>query len=87
MVGFCHGGNLPESHDENDDDNDDKDEKDCEGMFIKIMIMIMTKSHNGGNMSLIGEVGFCHRHIPTIDNHNDEVGFRGMVGKVGFMKV
>ena len=34
----------------------------------------MTKSHHGGNMSLIGEVGFCHRHIPTIDNYDDEVG-------------
>ena len=21
MVGFCHGGNLPESHDDNDDDD------------------------------------------------------------------
>ena len=32
----------------------------------------MTKSHHGGNMSLIGEVGICHRHIPTIDNYDDD---------------
>ena len=49
--------------------------------IIMIIIMMafrqiphMTKSHHGGNMSLIGEVGFCHRHIPTIDNYDDEVG-------------
>ena len=49
-------------------------------MMMMMMMMMafrqiphMTKSHHGGNMSLIGEVGFCHRHIPTIDNY-DEVG-------------
>ena len=27
MVGFCHGGNMPEGHDcDNDDDNDDDDD-------------------------------------------------------------
>ena len=47
---------------------------------LVIIIMVfrqiphMTKSHHGGNMSLIGEVGFCHRHIPTSDNYDDEVG-------------
>ena len=53
-------------------------------MMLTIMIMMimirmvtqqiphMTKSHHGGNMSLIGEVGFCHRHIPTIDNYDDD---------------
>ena len=63
-------------------------------MMIMMMIMMafrqiptMTKSHHGGNMSLIGEVGFCHRHIPTIDNHNDEVGFGGMVDQLRFVKV
>ena len=25
MVGFCHGGNLPASHDDDDDDDDDDD--------------------------------------------------------------
>ena len=46
------------------------------GNFIIIIInggnMLMTKSHHGGNLSLRGEVGFCHRHIPTIDNYNDD---------------
>ena len=60
-------------------------------MLVKIMafrqIPTMTKSHHGGNMSLIGEVGFCHRHIPTIDNHNDEVGLGGMVDQLRFVKV
>ena len=47
-------------------------------IIIIIIIMVtqqiphMTKSHHGGNMSLIGEVGFCHRHIPTIDNYDDD---------------
>ena len=53
-------------------------------MRVKMMMMTMsiivvtqqiphtTKSHHGGNMSLIGEVGFCHRHIPTIDNYDDD---------------
>ena len=50
-----------------------------EVMMMKMMMAFrqiphMTKSHHGGNMSLIGEVGFCHRHIPTIDNYDDEVG-------------
>ena len=57
-------------------------------MMIVVMVMMMmvtqqiphmTKSHHGGNMSLIGEVGFCHRHIPTIDNYDDEVGLGGFV--------
>ena len=61
MVGFCHVRNLQESYDDNDDE-----------AFRQIPHM--TKSHHGGNMSLIGEVGFCHRHIPTIDNYDDEVG-------------
>ena len=49
-------------------------------IIIEMMMMAfrqiphMKKSHHGGNMSLIGEVGFCHRHIPTIDNYDDEVG-------------
>ena len=41
-------------------------------MMVTQQIPTMTKSHHGGNMSLRGEVGFCHRHIPTIDNHNDD---------------
>ena len=28
MVGFCHVGNLPESHDDDDDDDDDDDADD-----------------------------------------------------------
>ena len=32
----------------------------------------MTKSHHGGNMSLIGEVGFCHRHIYDDDDDADD---------------
>ena len=36
-------------------------------------IPTMTKSHHGGNLSLMAMVGFCHQHIPTIDNYNDEV--------------
>ena len=43
-------------------------------IMVTQQIPHMTKSHHGGNMSLIGEVGFCHRHIPTIDNYDDEVG-------------
>ena len=48
-------------------------------MIMMMMTMVtqqiphMTKSHHGGNMSLIGEVGFCHRHIPTIDNYDDDL--------------
>ena len=33
MVGFCHGGNLPASHDDDDDDDDDEEEEeddDCQ---------------------------------------------------------
>ena len=41
-------------------------------MTVTQQIPHMTKSHHGGNMSLIGEVGFCHRHIPTIDNFDDD---------------
>ena len=64
-------------------------------MTMKMMMMMMmafrqiptmTKSHHGGNMSLIGEVGFCHRHIPTIDNYNDEVMLGGIVGQLGSVK-
>ena len=47
----------------------------------------MTKSHHSGSMSLIGEVGFRHRHISTIDNYTDGVGLRGLVGQLGFVKV
>ena len=50
-------------------------------------IPTMTKSHHGGNMSLRGEVGFCHRHIPTIDNYNDEVRLASIVGQLGSVKV
>ena len=56
-------------------------------MVVTQQIPHMTKSHHGGNMSLIGEVGFCHRHIPTIDNHNDEVRLGGMVDQLRFVKV
>ena len=28
MVGFCHGGNVPISHDDDDDDDDDYDDDD-----------------------------------------------------------
>ena len=28
MVGFCHGGNMPASHDGDDDDDDDEDDDD-----------------------------------------------------------
>ena len=31
MVGFRHGGNLPESHDDADDDEDEDDSDDKEG--------------------------------------------------------
>ena len=61
-------------------------------MMMTMMMMAfrqiptMTKSHHGGNMSLIGEVGFCHRHIPTIDNYNDEVMLGGIVGQLGSVK-
>ena len=41
-------------------------------MVVTQQIPTMTKSHHGGNMSLRGVVGFCHRHIPTIDNYDDE---------------
>ena len=43
-------------------------------VMVTQQIPTMTKSHHGGNMSLIGEVGFCHWHIPTIDIYDDEVG-------------
>ena len=60
-------------------------------MMVPQQIPTMTKSHHGGNMSLIGEVGFCHRHIPTIDKYNDEyndeVGLGGIVDKLEFLKV
>ena len=36
-------------------------------------------------MSLRGEGGFCHRHIPTIDNYNDEVMLGGIVGQLGYV--
>ena len=62
-------------------------------MMIVMMMMMafrqiptMTRYHHGGNMSLIGKVGFCHRHIPTIDNYNDEVRLRGMVDQLRFVK-
>ena len=37
MVAFCHGGNMPASHDDDDDDdgNDDDDDDDTT-MVIKI---------------------------------------------------
>ena len=37
-------------------------------------IPTMTKSHHGGNLSLMAMVGFCHQHIPTMVIHNDEAG-------------
>ena len=52
-------------------------------MTIMIMTMMMmafrqiptmTKSHHGGNLSLMAMVGFCHQHIPTMVIHNDEAG-------------
>ena len=55
-------------------------------MMVPQQIPTMTKFHHGGNMSLIGEVGFCHRHIPTIDNYNDEVMLGGIVGQLGSVK-
>ena len=62
-------------------------------VFLRIIMVwafrqipTMTKSHHGGNMSLIGEVGFCHRHIPTIDNYNDEVRLGDMVDQLRFLK-
>ena len=42
-------------------------------MMVTQQIPTMTKSHHGGNLSLMGMVGFRHQHIPTIDNNNDEV--------------
>ena len=33
MVGFCHGGNLPESHDDDDDHNDGDDDDDYNDDF------------------------------------------------------
>ena len=52
-------------------------------MILKMVMMIimafrqiptMTKSHHGGNLSLMAMVGFCHQHIPTMVIHNDEAG-------------
>ena len=43
-----------------------------ESFIIIIIIMAfrqiptMTKSHHGGNLSLMAMVGFCHQHIPTM---------------------
>ena len=41
MVGFCHGGNLPASHDDDDDDDDDEhhydDDDDDETSFSKLL--------------------------------------------------
>ena len=42
-------------------------------MMVTQQIPTMTKSHHCGNLSLMAMVGFCHQHIPTIDNYNDEV--------------
>ena len=44
-------------------------------MMIMTMVMMMmafrqiptmTKSHHGGNLSLMAMAGFCHQHIPTM---------------------
>ena len=45
-------------------------------LMIKVSqhIPIITKSHHGGNMSVMDIVGFFHRRIPTIDNDNDDIG-------------
>ena len=49
MVGFCHGGDLPESHDDynddddNDDDDNDKDDNDGDDMITMMMITMMMK--------------------------------------------
>ena len=43
-------------------------------MMVTQQIPTMTKSHHGGNLSLMAMVGFCHQHIPTMVIHNDEAG-------------
>ena len=41
--------------------------------MVTQQIPTMTESHHWGNLSVMAMVGFCHQHIPTIDNYNDEV--------------
>ena len=54
MVGICHGGNVPVSHD--DDDDDDRDDLHCDGcaklsgLFQLCQFRANVKSGQGGGL-------------------------------------
>ena len=42
-------------------------------MMVTQQIPTMTKTHHGGNLSVMNMVGICRWQNPTIDNDDDEV--------------
>ena len=41
-------------------------------MMVTQQIPTMTKTHHGGNLSVMNMVGICQWQNPTIDNDNDD---------------
>ena len=65
---------IDDSYSFDDSEGYNEDDYDDNGDYGVVMMMTtafrqiptMTKSHHGGNMSLIGEVGFCHGIFPPL---------------------
>ena len=70
------------------------DSKKCKCKCIIIIIIMacrqiptMTKTHHGGNLSVMNMVGICRWQNPTIDNDDDEVGLGGKLVNSDLWKI